>query len=158
MGDGLALKVGCTAAAYSQQASGTRCLVPLCPFTVKPFPQGFGNGFGLALAREVAKLLGKADGFLRANLYRVNLPPTGGVGSHELNLLCEYVTLPGRQLMSTPRTIGAHNTKIANGFAVEDVTMTFHVLNDLFDGNVEEVILPFVAEFRSRVHAAFANF
>jgi hypothetical protein len=34
----------------------------------------------------------------------------------------------------------------------------FHVLNDLFDGNVEEVILPFVAEFRSRVHAAFANF
>lgn len=70
------------------------------------------------------------NGIAMANQFAVTLPSMGGVDSRELNLVCKDVTLPGKQIMSLDRNVGLFNEKIANGFAVEDVSMTFYALND----------------------------
>lgn len=95
-------------------------------------------------------------GFARSNNFLVELPtlsPRGGLGgllgfitpfipsipgiigggpasSRELNLLCSNVSLPGKQLLTTERLIGNVREKVAYGYAVDDVTMTFYLMND----------------------------
>tara|TARA_B110000879_G_C11012000_1_gene447375 strand:- start:93 stop:788 length:696 start_codon:yes stop_codon:yes gene_type:complete len=70
------------------------------------------------------------NGIAMANQFAVTLPSIGDMDSRELNVICKEVTLPGRQVMSLDRNVGLFNEKVANGFAVEDVSMTFYVLND----------------------------
>lgn len=70
------------------------------------------------------------NGIAMANQFAVTLPSMSGIESRELNLVCKDVTLPGKQIVSLDRNVGLFNEKIANGFAVEDVSMTFYVLND----------------------------
>lgn len=50
--------------------------------------------------------------------------------SRELNILCESVTMPGKQLLTSERVIGNVREKVAYGYAVDDVSMTFYLLND----------------------------
>ena len=47
-----------------------------------------------------------------------------------MNLLCRTVSLPGKQVMTHDRRVGMEFEKIAYGYAVEDVSMTFLVMND----------------------------
>ena len=70
------------------------------------------------------------NGIAMANQFAVTLPSIGNLDSRELNVICKDVTLPGRQVMSLDRNVGIFNEKIANGFGVEDVSITFYVLND----------------------------
>lgn len=84
--------------------------------------------------------IGKGGGIAKANLYRVILPiipeiyinltgialPT----SRTLNILCKNAQLPGRQLLTTERTIGTVAQKVAYGFANDDVNLTFMGLNN----------------------------
>ena len=70
------------------------------------------------------------NGIAMANQFAVTLPSIGNLDSRELNVVCKDVTLPGRQVMSLDRNVGIFNEKIANGFGVEDVSITFYVLND----------------------------
>jgi len=52
------------------------------------------------------------------------------MGGGDLNLLCNSVTMPGRQVLTNDRRIGMEYQKVAYGYAVPDVAMSFYVLND----------------------------
>ena len=71
-----------------------------------------------------------AGGPARPNYYMVQLPTIGGVTGRELNLLTQTCALPGRQIMTNERRIGVTMQKIAYGYAVDDVSMSFLCLND----------------------------
>jgi hypothetical protein len=74
--------------------------------------------------------VGKGGGFAMGNLYKIFLPPLKG-DAREMNLLCKAASLPGRQLVSMEKQIGLQTNKVAYGYAVDDVTLTFHCLNDM---------------------------
>ena len=42
----------------------------------------------------------------------------------------ERKTMPGKQILTNDRRIGMEFSKVAYGYAVDDVTMTFYALND----------------------------
>jgi len=91
-------------------------------------------------------------GFARSNNYLVELPSLGssspfgrlasflpsipGVtpdskpSTRELNILCKNATIPGKQIATTERRIGMRTEKIAYGYVVDDVSLTFYLLND----------------------------
>ena len=84
--------------------------------------------------------ISRGGGVAKGNLYRVILPVIPELYINQnglsvatpqsLNVLCKAVTMPGRQLLTHERTIGTVNQKIAYGYAVEDVSMTFLGLNN----------------------------
>ena len=73
-----------------------------------------------------------------ANQFSVELPTTigseqkrlKGIDARTANILCKSVTMPGKQIITLDKQIGLYNTKVVSGFAVDDVSMTFLVLND----------------------------
>lgn len=79
---------------------------------------------------EFKSLVSAKQGIARSNLFRVILPALPGASSREVNLLCKNVTLPGRQIITSERRIGVKTEKIPYGFLIDDVSMTFHLLND----------------------------
>lgn len=80
---------------------------------------------------QMKSLISAKGGLAMANLWKVQLPSLPGVvSSYELNMLCKDVTLPGRQMLTQERTIGMKQRKVAYGYASEDVSMTFLVMND----------------------------
>jgi|TARA_B110000483_G_scaffold139703_1_gene166871 hypothetical protein len=83
------------------------------------------------MAASIESLKGEIrQGIAMNNLFRVLLPNIPGASSRQLNLLCKTTSMPGRQIMTTERRIGLQMQKVANGYAVDDVSMTFHSLND----------------------------
>jgi|TARA_B110000858_G_scaffold103307_1_gene118424 hypothetical protein len=72
------------------------------------------------------------DGFARTNAWQVVLPVLDGFDliTEELNVMCKDVVIPGQQILTNERIVGMRPTKQAYGFAQEDVSLTFHVLND----------------------------
>jgi len=96
---------------------------------------------------QLKSLASSKLGFARTNNFLVELPPLGGnllsgtsflpevlgagkPGSRELNILCKNATIPGKQILTHDRRIGMRFEKVAYGFAVGDVNMTFFMLND----------------------------
>jgi hypothetical protein len=79
---------------------------------------------------QFKSLISNKDGIARTNLFRVKLPSLPGASSEEMNILCRDIQLPGRQILTNERRIGMQNVKVPYGYAVQDVSMTFHVLND----------------------------
>tara|TARA_R110000868_G_C10957384_1_gene768205 strand:+ start:2836 stop:3561 length:726 start_codon:yes stop_codon:yes gene_type:complete len=80
---------------------------------------------------QMKGLMSKKDGIARSNVFRLlGLPSIPGASSEEVNLLCREVQLPSRQIMTNERQIGLKTEKIPYGYAVSDISMTFHVLND----------------------------
>jgi len=96
-------------------------------------------------------------GFARPNQFLVELPPIGSGGfgglggflgqllpvpsipgiidggtpnTREMNILCAGVNIPGKQVTTVDRRIGMEYQKVASGYAVDDVTMTFYCMND----------------------------
>jgi len=70
---------------------------------------------------------------------------TGAPSTREMNLLCSNVTLFGKQMMTTERRIGMKFEKVAYGYAVDDISMTFYCMNDYgikkyFDSWVSTII------------------
>ena len=76
-----------------------------------------------------SKLISK-NGIAAANQYRVELPRWKGASARTLDVVCKEVNMPGKQILTLDRQMGIFQEKIANGFAIEEVTMVFHVLND----------------------------
>jgi hypothetical protein len=80
---------------------------------------------------QLKSLISRKGGIAQANMWKVHLPPLPGVqSSRDLNVLCKDVVLPGRQLLTTERTIGMRPKKVAYAYGEEDVPMTFLLLND----------------------------
>lgn len=80
---------------------------------------------------DFKSIVSTKGGIARANLFAVSLPGLPGIATtEEMNLLCKDVILPGRQVTTRERTIGLTTRKMAYGYVIEDVAMTFHVMND----------------------------
>lgn len=99
---------------------------------------------------QIKSLASSKLGFARTNQFLVELPTTFsggggflgqlatlltsgiglGSGGGDLNLLCNSASLPGKQIMTHDRRIGMEFQKVAYGYAVDDVTLTFYTLND----------------------------
>ena len=88
----------------------------------------------MASIEDLKSRLISRGGLASANQFGVVLPSKVGItklsGAKNNNILCKSATLPGRQITTLDRQIGLYSEKIANGFLVEDVTLTFHLLND----------------------------
>lgn len=70
------------------------------------------------------------NGMAMSNQFMVVLPSMGGNDGRTLDVLCKSATMPGKQVVSLDRSIGLYNEKIVNGFLVDEVSLTFYVLND----------------------------
>ena len=93
-----------------------------------------------------------AGGFL-SNLLSF-LPPipnipgildTGNPSTREMNVLCSNATLPGKQITTVDRRIGMEFQKVAYGYAVDDVSLSFYMMNDYgvkkyFDSWAESIV------------------
>jgi hypothetical protein len=90
---------------------------------------------------QLKSLISSNGGMARTNLYAVTLPPIYAIGDNssnkqsiiqaeELNILCKGTQLPGRHLTSVEQNVGMQTKKIAYGYQVQDVTLTFVVMND----------------------------
>lgn len=82
---------------------------------------------------QLKSLASQKRGFARTNLFQVTLPSIPGFNKYsgeDLNILCTNVNLPGRQIITQERLIGIKGRKMPNGFASEDVSMSFYCLND----------------------------
>lgn len=106
----------------------------------------------MASVDQLKTLVNSKLGYASANQFMVTLPTdfqsrsilgtitslitnpvgalTGGNGSNELNILCNRVSLPGRQVLTTDRTIGMERQRMAYGYAVSEVSMSFYMMND----------------------------
>lgn len=86
-------------------------------------------GFGI---EELKSQVSNSGGLAQGHQFMVTLPqlPNFAVDASMLNVMCTVAALPGRQIMSIDNAIGTTNRKIANGYAVTDITMTFLVAND----------------------------
>ena len=77
------------------------------------FPTSFGGSGGI---------LGSVLGLLNIG--------GGGASGRELNILCSNTTLPAKVTLTSERRIGMEFQKVAYGYAVDDVSMTFYLMND----------------------------
>ena len=58
------------------------------------------------------------------------LTPNSEPGTRELNVLCKNASLPGKQFTTIERRIGMETEKVGYGYAVDDISLTFYMLND----------------------------
>ena len=77
------------------------------------FPTSFGGSGGI---------LGSVLGLLNIG--------GGGASGRELNILCSNTTLPAKVTLTSERRIGMEFQKVAYGYAVDDISMTFYLMND----------------------------
>ena len=79
---------------------------------------------------QLKATIAQGGGLARANQFLVNLPSLGRYDTSTINLLCASVNLPGRQILTMERLVGVKGRKLPNGFASDDVSLTFYVLNN----------------------------
>ena len=95
---------------------------------------------------QLKSLASSKLGFARSNQFLVELPTTfnaggflgalttlftsGNMGGGNLNLLCNSASLPGKQILTHERRHSMELQKVAYGYAVDDVSLTFYALND----------------------------
>lgn len=107
----------------------------------------------MATVDDLKSIASSKLGFARPNQFMVNLPSVGGSsplsflsnilplpsipgifenqpGGREMSFLCSNVNLPGKQILTAERRIGVELQKVAYGYAVDDVSMTFYLMND----------------------------
>lgn len=83
----------------------------------------FGNLFAFA----GNELLGGNSGLIPSIPGVFN---TGPAVPKDMNILCTRVNMPGKQILTQERNIGQYREKMAYGFAQDDVSMSFYLLND----------------------------
>lgn len=76
--------------------------------------------------------LSSRGGIARPNRFAIELPSlnAGGPIVKAMNVLCRTASMPGKQITTMDRRIGMEFEKIAYGYAVDDVSMTFLMTND----------------------------
>ena len=84
----------------------------------------------MASIEQLKSQMNKSAGIALTNQFAVQLPLLEGYDSRPMNLLCKSVTMPGKQITTKDKSIGLFSEKVVDGFLVDDVTMTFYVMND----------------------------
>jgi hypothetical protein len=79
---------------------------------------------------KLKSVITSKGGIARPNNFLIELPSIRGVSSRDMNILCRNATLPGKQVLTHDRRIGMQFEKVAYGYAVDDVTLTFLLTND----------------------------
>ena len=89
---------------------------------------------------ELKALVNTKLGFARPNRFLVTLPSFGGGGlfgiftdgasPRELNILCSQASLPAKSILTNERRIGMEYQKMAYGYQIDDVNLTFYMMND----------------------------
>ena len=97
---------------------------------------------------DIKALANTKLGFARPNKFLITMPTVGvgggllagligafsggggGASPRELNILCSNATMPAKQILTNDRRIGMEFQKVAYGYAVDDVSMTFYLMND----------------------------
>ena len=78
--------------------------------------------------------ISRAGGIARLNRFQVELPPDiPGIevrDSREYQILCKTASIPGKGIATHDRTIMTQNEKIGYGYVVQEMAMTFYLLND----------------------------
>tara|TARA_A100001011_G_scaffold338398_1_gene369205 strand:- start:37 stop:675 length:639 start_codon:yes stop_codon:yes gene_type:complete len=72
--------------------------------------------------------ISSGGGIAKSNNFLVELPNIGG-SMRTMNILCNGVNMPGKQITTLDRRIGMEFEKIAYGYAVDDVNMSFNMPN-----------------------------
>ena len=81
----------------------------------------------MASIEDLKSQISSRGGLARPNQFMVELPSGD---SRAVNVLCTRVNLPGKQIITHDRRINMEFEKIAYGYAVDDVSMTFLLTND----------------------------
>jgi hypothetical protein len=86
----------------------------------------------MASIEQIKSTVSAGGGFALPNQYLVELPQIAGssLTAQERNTLCRTTRLPGRQISTISRDVGLMKQNMAIGYAKDDITMSFHVLND----------------------------
>lgn len=86
----------------------------------------------MASIEQIKSTVSAGGGFALPNQYLVELPQIDGssLTAQERNTLCRTTRLPGRQISTISRDVGLMKQNMAIGYAKDDITMSFHVLND----------------------------
>ena len=84
----------------------------------------------MASIEQLKASVSRGRGFARSNSFVVTLPSLGKYDTTNLNVICSNVNLPGRQILTQERLIGIKGRKMPSGFASDDVSMIFYVMND----------------------------
>lgn len=84
----------------------------------------------MATIDELKSIASTKLGFARSNSFLVTLPSRWGADGREMNVLCTNTSLPGKQILTTERRIGMELQKMPYGYAIDDVSMTFYLMND----------------------------
>jgi len=73
-----------------------------------------------------------AGGLAKPNKFHVELPsiPGNPLTSRDLSILCRTASLPAKQIATHERRIGMESEKIAYGYVVDDINISFLILND----------------------------
>ena len=79
---------------------------------------------------KLKSVITSRGGLARPNNFLIELPTIAGISSRDMNILCRSATLPGKQVLTHDRRIGMQFEKVAYGYAVDDVSMTFLMMND----------------------------
>ena len=83
---------------------------------------------------RIKSIVSSRGGLARPNNFLVELPPLPGFGraNEPMNLLCRSTNIPSKQILTVDRRIGMEFEKVAYGYAVDDVQMTFLLTNDYY--------------------------
>ena len=79
---------------------------------------------------KIKSMVAQRGGIARPNNFLVELPTLAGISTRDLNILCRTATLPGKQILTHDRRFGMQFEKIAYGYAVDDITLSFLMTND----------------------------
>ena len=85
----------------------------------------------MASLSELKTSITFGGGLARTNKFLVTLPSLGAggiigaLGSRNMNILCRTAQIPGKQILTHEKRTGMKFEKVAYGYAVEDVTLTF---------------------------------
>jgi hypothetical protein len=85
----------------------------------------------MASLSELKTSITFGGGLARTNKFLVTLPSLGGggligaLGSRNMNILCRTAQLPSKQILTHEKRVGMKFEKVAYGYGIEDVTLTF---------------------------------
>ena len=85
----------------------------------------------MASLSELKTSITFGGGLARTNKFLVTLPSLGGggligaLGSRNMNILCRTAQLPSKQILTNEKRVGMKFEKVAYGYGIEDVTLTF---------------------------------
>jgi len=78
----------------------------------------------------IKSTISAGGGYAKPNRFLVELPALAGLNTRQINTLCKTTALPGKQILTHDRRIGMKFEKVAYGYAVDDISLSFLLLND----------------------------